>query len=119
MHLYSLHYYQRATSLRPYDSRMWSALANTYEKLGRRPEAIKTLKRALLNAGSEDAPVVSQLAALLDVTGQYAEAVRYHRRLVEEILEDEGEPSDKLAKSFIYMARYEIVRLSSHRRFRG
>jgi hypothetical protein len=32
---YALDYYQRATALRPYDARMWSALAGCYEKLKR------------------------------------------------------------------------------------
>jgi hypothetical protein len=32
---YALNYYQKATALRPYDARMWSALAVCYEKLKR------------------------------------------------------------------------------------
>lgn len=32
---YALNYYQRATALRPYDARMWSALATSNEKLKR------------------------------------------------------------------------------------
>lgn len=32
---YALNYYNRATALRPYDARMWSALATCYEKLKR------------------------------------------------------------------------------------
>lgn len=32
---YALNYYQRATALRPYDARMWSALATCNEKLKR------------------------------------------------------------------------------------
>jgi len=32
---YALNYYQKATALRPYDARMWSALAICYEKLKR------------------------------------------------------------------------------------
>jgi len=30
---YALNYYRRATGLRPYDPRMWAALAGCYEKL--------------------------------------------------------------------------------------
>lgn len=32
---YALNYYRRATGLRPYDPRMWTALAGCYEKLKR------------------------------------------------------------------------------------
>lgn len=32
---YAVSYYQRAAALRPYDARMWSALASCYEKLKR------------------------------------------------------------------------------------
>lgn len=32
---YALSYYQRAAALRPYDARMWTALATCYEKLKR------------------------------------------------------------------------------------
>ena len=41
MHFYALHYYQKATTLRPYDSRMWVATAACYEKLERWADAIR------------------------------------------------------------------------------
>jgi anaphase-promoting complex subunit 8 len=46
MYFYALHYYRKATTLRPYDARMWCALAGCYEKLHRVQEAIKCYKRA-------------------------------------------------------------------------
>ena len=41
MPYYALFYYRKATALRPYDSRMWCAMAGCYKQLGKKPEAIK------------------------------------------------------------------------------
>ena len=35
MPMYAIEYYNQATSLRPYDCRMWTALATVYEGLQR------------------------------------------------------------------------------------
>jgi len=48
MHLYALFYYQRAASLRPYDPKMWQAVASCYDKVGRPGQSIKAYKRALV-----------------------------------------------------------------------
>ena len=47
MHLYSLYYYRQAQKLRPYDGRMWSALAQTYQRLERWVDAIKCYERTI------------------------------------------------------------------------
>jgi anaphase-promoting complex subunit 8 len=115
---YSLYYYQQATALKPYDTRMWLALAQVYEKLGRRREARMTTKRALMNAqphagfgGQEDFAVLLKLAELYDADGIVAEAAKYHKKFVDESLEMEGGPTVVLAKSLLYLAKYEIVSL--------
>lgn len=116
---YSLYYYQQATALKPYDTRMWLALAQVYEKLGRRREARMTTKRALMNAqphgglgGQEDFAVLLKLAELYDADGMTAEAAKYHKKFIDESLELEGGPTVVLAKSLLYIAKYEIVSLS-------
>ena len=48
MHLYALFYYQRAASLRPFDSKMWHAVGSCYDKIGRPLPSIKAYKRALV-----------------------------------------------------------------------
>lgn len=113
---YALHYYQQATALKPYDTRMWLALAQVYEKLGRRREARMTTKRALMNAqpqgsigGQEDFAMILKLAELYDVDGRPDEAAKYHKKLVDETLEYDGGPTAKLAKSLLYLAKYEMV----------
>lgn len=112
---YSLYYYQQATALKPYDTRMWLALAQVYEKLGRRREARMTTKRALMNAqphaglgGQEDFAVLLKLAELYDADGMTADAAKYHKKFVDESLEMEGGPTVALAKSLLYIAKYEI-----------
>lgn len=112
---YSLYYYQQATALKPYDTRMWLALAQVYEKLGRRREARMATKRALMNAqphgglgGQEDFAVLLKLAELYDADGSMAEAAKYHKKFIDESLELEGGPTVALAKSLLYLAKYEI-----------
>ena len=48
MHLYSLFYFQRAASLRPYDPKMWTAVGKCYDKIDRPEQSIKAYKRALV-----------------------------------------------------------------------
>ncbi|MBW0479699.1 hypothetical protein O181_019414 [Austropuccinia psidii MF-1] len=111
---YSLHYYQQATALKPYDTRMWLALAQIYEKLGRRKEARMATKRALMNAqphggfgGQEDFAMLLKLAELYDADGRPEEAAKYHKKFIDESLELEGGPTVSLAKSLLYLAKYE------------
>jgi tetratricopeptide (TPR) repeat protein len=47
MKYYALFYFQKAAVLRPHDSRMWFALAQTYEALDRHHDAIRSYHRAL------------------------------------------------------------------------
>jgi tetratricopeptide (TPR) repeat protein len=46
MYDYSLYYFMNATNLRPNDSRMWCAQANSYRKLEKIHDAIICYKRA-------------------------------------------------------------------------
>ena len=46
---YSIYYHQRAIAIRPNDSRMWGALSASLEQTGKYLEAIKCLKRVMLN----------------------------------------------------------------------
>ena len=47
MPFYALHYYRKTTVLRPYDARMWRAMADCYTALERSDDAIKCLERAV------------------------------------------------------------------------
>ena len=49
----SLCFYRKATALRPYDARMWCAMAGCYKQLARTQEAIQCYKRAVGNDDSE------------------------------------------------------------------
>ncbi len=53
MHSYSLFYFSKAAALRPYDPRMWCAMAESYERLHRIDDAIKCYLRAEGNGDGE------------------------------------------------------------------
>lgn len=53
MPFYALFYYRKATALRPYDARMWCAMAGCYKLLNRKQDAIKCYQRAESNYDRE------------------------------------------------------------------
>jgi anaphase-promoting complex subunit 8 len=63
MHAYALWYYKRAAGLRPWDGKMWMAVGSCLQKMGRNPEGIKALKRALLAESYYDAGVGSSFGS--------------------------------------------------------
>ncbi|KAE9400243.1 TPR-like protein [Gymnopus androsaceus JB14] len=83
MHEYALHYYQYATALRPYDVRLWQAQGMCYEEMGRLREAVECLKRALIPADPHEITINLMLARIYRDLDEKAEAVAYHRRVVE------------------------------------
>jgi anaphase-promoting complex subunit 8 len=50
---YALHYYRKAAAIRPYDARMWCAVAGCFEAMSRLEEAIKCYQRAESNNDRE------------------------------------------------------------------
>ncbi|KAE8348763.1 anaphase promoting complex subunit 8 [Aspergillus coremiiformis] len=82
MSFYALFYYQRAAALRPYDPKMWQAVGSCYAKMGRVPQSIKALKRALV-AGSYYAEDPSQMGGsgrkILDPETLHQIATLYER----------------------------------------
>ena len=101
MHQYALHYYQHATTLRfvlvlppdnlslmfithsPYDVRLWQAQGASYQEMGRLREAIECLKRALLGADANEIAIALKLARLHSGLDETADAVVYHRRVID------------------------------------
>jgi anaphase-promoting complex subunit 8 len=101
MHQYALHYYQHATALRfvlvlslddlslmvnicrPYDVRLWQAQGASYQEMGRLREAIECLKRALLGADANEIAISLKLARLHSDLDETADAVAYHRRVID------------------------------------
>jgi tetratricopeptide (TPR) repeat protein len=69
---------------RPYDPRMWCALAEMYETLGRDSEAIKSYKRALL--GSEiEINALNKLAKLYAKLDDNNAAAYYYTRALAQL----------------------------------
>ena len=79
MPFYSLYYYRKATALRPHDSRMWTALANCYETLGKNAEAIQCYLRADTNQDREGIALL-KLAKLYEKDKKDETALTYYKR---------------------------------------
>lgn len=108
MHQYALHYYQRATALRPYDVRLWQAQASCYEEIGRTPDAIECLKRALLGADTREITINLKLAKLHEEMDESTQAAVYHQKVVESCRLERRAVQD-YARSSIYVARHQIM----------
>ncbi|KAG0233497.1 Anaphase-promoting complex subunit 23 [Actinomortierella wolfii] len=105
MHYYALGYYQRATALRPYDGRMWCAMAECYESLGQDLAAIKCYTRALLGADKEKV-ALRKLPKLYKKIGNTEAAAHYFRKSYEQRRE-EDEDSEDASEACIFLALYE------------
>ncbi|RXK34892.1 anaphase-promoting complex subunit 8 [Tremella mesenterica] len=121
MPMYAIEYYNQATSLRPNDCRMWTALATVYEGLQRLPDAIQAHNRALLGADSLQTPTILQKLASLHVTlaqahgeSHSAESVEYHKRLLIHG-EQSGTNISELVESYMAVAEWELRGLPSTR----
>eukprot|EP01090_Pellita_catalonica_P013123 TRINITY_DN3042_c0_g1_i2.p1 TRINITY_DN3042_c0_g1~~TRINITY_DN3042_c0_g1_i2.p1 ORF type:complete len:188 (-),score=34.79 TRINITY_DN3042_c0_g1_i2:4-567(-) len=80
MPFYALYYYRSAASLRPYDARMWSALAECYESLpDRQLEAIRCYKRAD-SVGDREGIALNKIANLYKNLDDNANAALYYMK---------------------------------------
>ncbi|KIK63088.1 hypothetical protein GYMLUDRAFT_41400 [Collybiopsis luxurians FD-317 M1] len=107
MHEYALHYYQYATALRPYDVRLWQAQGMCYEEMGRLREAVECLKRALIPADPHEITINLLLAKIHRDLDEHAEAIAYHRRVVE-VCQADLRPVQDYAKSSLEVAAYQL-----------
>ncbi|KAF8743980.1 hypothetical protein AX14_013382 [Amanita brunnescens Koide BX004] len=107
MHHYALHYYQHATALRPYDVRLWQAQGICYEEIRRYREAIECLKRALIPADPREITINFKLAKLHQLLDEPAEAIAYHRRVVE-VCQTDMRPIQDYSKSSVAVAEYQL-----------
>ncbi|KAJ3836499.1 hypothetical protein EV361DRAFT_808896 [Lentinula raphanica] len=107
MHEYALHYYQYATALRPYDVRLWQAQGMCYEEMGRLRDAVECLKRALIPADPHEITINLMLARIHRDLNEHAEAVAYHRRVVE-VCQADLRPVQDYAKSSLEVAAYQL-----------
>lgn len=65
MPLYALHYYGKTCQIRPYDPRMWCAMAECYEMTGNLMEALKCYQRAECNKDREGIALVKMAEVFL------------------------------------------------------
>ena len=108
MFFYALYYFRKATTLRPYDSRMWCALANCYQNLDKKQEAIKCYIRADRHIDREGI-ALNKLALLHLELGDKPAAAKYYTQFVEKRhLEDEDRenPSQDEAKALLFLATF-------------
>lgn len=108
MPMYAIEYYNQATSLRPYDCRMWTALATVYENLHRLPDAILAHTRALLGADRvQTMTILLKLASLHTTLDEIDKAVGYHRKVVA-LGEKSGLEVAEITGSYLAVAEWEM-----------
>ena len=73
----------QATALRPYDARMWCAMAGCFKLLGRKQEAIQCYKRAESNDDREGI-ALQELARLFDAEGDERQAAHYYAEMLKQ-----------------------------------
>jgi anaphase-promoting complex subunit 8 len=114
--LYALHYYQRAAALRPYDARMWCAVAGCYEQLLtstpqwlqslRLTKAIQCYLLAESCAGTDyDDIALHKLAQLYARLGNSIEAAYYYKRSLDK-RDREGVEATETVEALLFLARY-------------
>ncbi|KAG6832599.1 hypothetical protein H0H92_014435 [Tricholoma furcatifolium] len=117
MHNYALHYYQQATALRsPYDVRLWQAQGMCYEEIGRLREAVECLKHALIPADPHEITINLKLAKLHFALEEPAEAMAYHRRIVEDYARSSLEVAEyqmRIANGDLDLARDYLERVAN------
>lgn len=105
MHTYSLYYFQKAAYLKPYDPRMWCAMAETYERLNRTQDAIKCYLRAEGNQDREGI-AVHKLARLYSSLGDRTQAVLYFQKVLQrQDVETNGETQDSV-DALLYLSEH-------------
>ncbi|KAH8068690.1 hypothetical protein JL721_6551 [Aureococcus anophagefferens] len=102
MYFYALYYYRKAARLRPYDARMWIAIAQCHEKLHRVDDAIKGYERAAAHDDAEGHATI-KLARLHRSRNDHDKAVACFQAYVD--LHGQGEEIvDATAEALLYLA---------------
>lgn len=94
------------TFLRPLDIRMWTAVGNCHEKLGRLGDAIKAYKRALIGENDPDLATFLKIGELYDRLGN-TEAAEKHFRICVEAAKDE--PTLDISVATIWLERHRLI----------
>ena len=103
MPYYALFYYRKATALRPYDSRMWCAMAGCYKQLVKKPEAIKCYQRAEMNNDREGI-ALTELARLFREENDRDQAAKYFRDMLK--LRELQDVSSETQEALLFLAYY-------------
>lgn len=80
----AIYYYQKATDLRPYDARMWRALANCYQTLQQDDEARDCYKRAAACDKTGKNLAMVQLGRIFEKMGRMSVAIDYYHTVWEQ-----------------------------------
>lgn len=80
----AIYYYQKATDLRPYDARMWRALANCYQTLQQDDEARDCYKRAAACDKTGKNLAMIQLGRIFEKMGRMSVAIDYYHTVWEQ-----------------------------------
>lgn len=92
------------TNSRPFDVRMWAAVGNCHEKLGRFSEAIKAYKRALLGEGQVDLAYLLKIGDLYERAGDTEEAYKQFKACV---LLGKADDEADISRAQLWIQKYE------------
>ena len=105
MHFYSLHYFRKATALRPYDARMWCAMGQCYECLEKYSEAVKCYSRAH-ECGDREGIALNKLGKLYaQVMDDPAQAALYYEQNLA-LLDAEQVEGQQTMDALLFLARH-------------
>jgi anaphase-promoting complex subunit 8 len=82
MYEYAQYYYAKAAALRPYDPRMWCAIATCAEQLSRDQDAIRACTRAI-ECGDREGVALLKLAKLHSKRGDRGPAAHYYKQILD------------------------------------
>ena len=107
MAYFALFYYRKATALRPYDSRMWTAAATVYERIGKLRDAILCFERALSNGDREQISLL-HLASLHTRLQETERAAFYYEMFLKlpAAQTASGEEQREVCEALLFLGRY-------------
>ena len=102
MYSYATHYYANAALAKPQDSRMWNAMSNCYNKMGKKSEARRCSERAERFKDKEGIALHKLAKLYVSIGDPEKAAICFKLNLKRNEMEESSETSEAL----IYLARY-------------
>ena len=102
MYSYATHYYANAALAKPQDSRMWNAMSNCYNKMGKKAEAKRCSERAERFKDKEGIALHKLAKLYVSIGDSEKAAICFKLNLKRKEMEESSETSEAL----LYLAKY-------------